>query len=66
MLITFGGMVKIQHLAQFPMDYLSHPLVSSLVLPQFASFANFVINRYVSFSLLHCFILLFEEIKFLS
>ena len=30
--IPFGSMVKFQFLAQFPMDHLSHPVVSSLIL----------------------------------
>ena len=32
-LYHLNSMVKIQFLAQFPVDYLSHPIVSSLILP---------------------------------
>ena len=44
----FGRMVKFQFLAQFSVDHLAHPVVSSfiLLLRSFATFA-YVINRFV-------------------
>ena len=48
--IPFISMVKFHFLAQFPVDHFSHPVVSSLDLLfcQFAIFAYYVINRFVS------------------
>ena len=47
--IPFGRMVKFQFLAQFPMDYLPLPAVSSIifVFRQFAAFANYLIYHNV-------------------
>ena len=50
--VPFSNMVKIQFLAQFPVNHLSSPFVPSLVLPSHwsASFAYHVINGFISFS----------------
>ena len=47
-------MVKFQFLAQFPVDYLPHLVVSSLMLflCEFTAFAYYVIDRFVSISTL--------------
>ena len=47
--IPFVGMVKFKFLAHFPVDYLAHPVVSSLVhlLCQFAAFADYVIDGFI-------------------
>ena len=43
--------IKLQFLAQFPVDHLAHPVLPSLIffLCQFAAFANHVIDRFISF-----------------
>ena len=48
--IPFVGMVKFKFLAHFPVDHLAHPVVSSLVLllSQFAAFAYYVIDGFIS------------------
>ena len=51
--IPFGGKVKFLSLAQFPVDYLSHPIMLCLVLflCELALFALSVINHFFSLSL---------------
>ena len=48
--IPFVGMVKFKLLAHFPVDHLAHPVVSSLVLLlcQFAAFAYYVNDGFIS------------------
>ena len=48
--IPFVGMVKFKFLAHFPVDHLAHPVVSSLVLSlcQFAAFAYYMIDSFIS------------------
>ena len=48
--ISFVGMVKFKFLAHFPVDQLAHPVMSSLVLLlcQFAAFAYYVIDGFIS------------------
>ena len=48
--ILFVGMVKFKFLANFPVDHLAHPVVSSLVLLlfQFAAFAYYVVDGFIS------------------
>ena len=45
-------MVRFKFLAQFPVDHLAHPIVSSLILflCQFAAFVYYVIDNFVSIS----------------
>ena len=78
--ILFGSMVKFKFLAQFQIDHLLHPVVSCLVLNSFcASFLHSLIMwlivilylnlPYFRFKIAepcHCFMLLLEEIQFLS
>ena len=60
--IPIVGMVDFQFLAQFPVDQIPHPVVSSLVLllRLFAAFAYYVIIRFFSFTtkptLLFCYV----------
>ena len=48
--IPFVRMVKFQFRAQLPVDHQAHPVVSSFILflSQFAAFAYYVIDRFVS------------------
>ena len=48
--IPFYSMIKFQFLIQFPVDHLPCPFVSSLILSlhEFATFAYYVINRFLS------------------
>ena len=43
-------MVKFELFADFPVDHVAHPVVSSLVLflRKFAAFAYYVIDRFIS------------------
>ena len=52
--IPLVGMVKFKFLVHFPVDHLVHPDMSSLVflLCQFAAFAYYVIDGFISFVLL--------------
>ena len=51
--IPFGSMVKFLFIAQFPVNHLLHPVVSSLILPlrYFATFADYAIGRFVSITI---------------
>ena len=51
--IPFGGMVKLQYFAQFPMDHLPHRVVFSLtpLLHEFTIFAYYAINGFVSITI---------------
>ena len=62
--IPFIHMDKFQFLAQFPMDHLAHPVVSSLILflYLFAAFA-YVINRLVSITTLPTYAILLRLIN---
>ena len=46
--------MKFQYLAQFPVNYLYHPVLPSLLflLHEIAAFARYVINHFISFSAL--------------
>ena len=48
--VVLISLVKVQFLAQLPVDHLAHPVMSSLIrfLYQFAAFAYYVIARFVS------------------
>ena len=48
--IPFVGMVKFEILAHYPVNHLAHPVVSSLelLLCQFAAFAYYVIDGFIS------------------
>ena len=48
--VPFVSMIKFQFLAQFPVDHLSHSVVSSLIFPLgwFATFSNYVTCAFVS------------------
>ena len=50
--IPFIRMIKLQLLAQFSVDHLAHPVVSSFILflCQFAAFIYYVIDCFVSFT----------------
>ena len=50
--IPFGSMDKFQFFVQFPIDHLSHPIMSSHTFrwSYFAAFAYYVSNRFISFS----------------
>ena len=50
--IPFVCMVKFKFLAHLPVDHLAHPVVSSLVLLlcQFAAFAYYVNDGFISFT----------------
>ena len=63
--IPFVGMVKFQFLAHFPVDHLAHPVVSSLVLLlcQFAAFAYYVIDGFISDTVSSAFAILLRLIN---
>ena len=55
--IPFVGMVKFKFLAHFPADHLAHPVMSSLVLLlcQFAAFAYYGIDGFISVIVCTCY-----------
>ena len=59
-------MVKFKFLAQFPVNHLSHPVISCfpLSLHQFASLAYNMIDRFVSITTSHTFAILLSLIYF--
>ena len=62
--ITLVGMVKFKCLAHFPVDHLAHPAVSSfvLLLCQFAAFACYMIDSFISVTALSTFAILLRLI----
>ena len=49
--IPYGSMIKFQFLAQFSVDHLSHPVSHIVLQHEFAAFAYYVINHFVSITL---------------